>query len=189
MATENWEVVIFQDLGSNPASMEAGKACDAYGCFPGHVIEQADAEQAYVQADLKGTVTWINIPEEGWPADWWNADGTPKYKRPVVRLLKALYGHPDAGTFWEGHCDKALQKQGFKPIPNWGSCYFHNKMKVFLTVYVDDFKMSGPPDACKCAWKRIRTDLQIEDPISVDHYLGCKHNPFERRIGKTIVRG
>ena len=29
----------------------------------------------------------------------------PKYHQPVVRVLKALYGHPDSGTYWEKHCD------------------------------------------------------------------------------------
>ena len=60
---------------------------------------------------------------------------------------------------------------------------------MFLTVYVDDFKMSGPPMACKGAWELIRTDLRIEDPTPVDHYLGCKHIPFEKKVDKIIVRG
>lgn len=62
---------IFQDLGSSPASMEASKNLYCYGCFPGHDIEQADSEQAYVQAELSSTETWVNIPEEAWPASWW----------------------------------------------------------------------------------------------------------------------
>ena len=47
---QEYETAIFQDLGSSPASMEASKNIDCYDCFPGHSIEQADAEQAYVQA-------------------------------------------------------------------------------------------------------------------------------------------
>lgn len=31
---------------------------------------QADAMQAYVQATLGGTETWVEIPEEGWPQEW-----------------------------------------------------------------------------------------------------------------------
>ena len=48
----NW--AIFADLGSSPASMEAARAADAYGLFPGHAIQQSDAEQAYTQAWLRG---------------------------------------------------------------------------------------------------------------------------------------
>ncbi len=64
---QNWEVALFQDLGSCPATMEAGKAVDAHGCFPGHIVQQSVAEQAYVQADLKGSETWVLLPEDAWP--------------------------------------------------------------------------------------------------------------------------
>ena len=79
--------------------MQSGKAVDAYGCFPDNACEQADAEQAYVQAKLLGAETWVALPEEAWPKDWFKSDGTPKYRRPVVRLIQALYGHPDSGAF------------------------------------------------------------------------------------------
>ena len=61
---QDWGAALFQDLGSSPASMEASKAVDFYGCMDGHAIQQADAEQAYIQADLKGKETWILLPEE-----------------------------------------------------------------------------------------------------------------------------
>ena len=50
---QNWEAAMFQDLGSSPATMEAGKACDIYGSLPGYDVQQADAEQAYVQAPMR----------------------------------------------------------------------------------------------------------------------------------------
>jgi hypothetical protein len=103
VVTQNWEMAVFQDMGSNPSNMQSGKAAGCYGCMPGHTTEQADAEQAYIQAELSGTETWVALPPEAWPDSWYNASGTPKYQRPVVRLLRALYGHPDAGTFWEKH--------------------------------------------------------------------------------------
>jgi hypothetical protein len=101
VCTQNYEVAIFQDLGSSPASMESSKSVDCFGCFPGHDIQQADAEQAYVQAELTGVETWVAIPEDAWPEDWWvwpqgsvpGAAGVvkvPKYNRPVCKLLKAL---------------------------------------------------------------------------------------------------
>ena len=54
----------------------------------------------------------------------------------MVPLRKALYGHPDAGTFWEQHCDESVRAVGFEPI--------HEKLQLVLVVYVDDFKMAGP---------------------------------------------
>jgi len=48
---------VFEELASSPAGMEASKFCDAYGLIPGHAIMQADAEQAYTQADMRGNET------------------------------------------------------------------------------------------------------------------------------------
>ena len=48
--THNWEAAMFQGLGNAPATMEASRRTDCYGCFPGHGCEQSDAEQAYIQA-------------------------------------------------------------------------------------------------------------------------------------------
>ena len=71
----------------------------------------ADAAQAYIQATLRGTPCWIELPSEAVPEDdkeRWN-----QFKGPVVRLVKALYGHPDAGTFWEQRCDESVRAMGW----------------------------------------------------------------------------
>ena len=45
---------ILQDLGSSLATLQAAKVVDFFGCLLGHVVEVVDAEQAYVQAEMKG---------------------------------------------------------------------------------------------------------------------------------------
>ena len=54
VVNQSWETAVFQDLGNSPATMDASRAADCYGCFPGHKTEIADAVQAYTQARLKG---------------------------------------------------------------------------------------------------------------------------------------
>ena len=56
---QNWEAAMFQDLGSNPATMEASRAADFYGSCPDNETQIADAEQACIQARLTGTPCWI----------------------------------------------------------------------------------------------------------------------------------
>ena len=56
----------------------------------------ADAIRAYIQADLKGSRFFVELPPEAWPS-WVKLQD---YRRPVVRLRKALYGHPDSGAMW-----------------------------------------------------------------------------------------
>ena len=93
---------MFNELSSCPATMQAGKACDAFGLIAGHDIQLCDAEQAYIQADLGTTLrsadgsiqqveTWVRIPKNRQPKEW------SKMIDPVVPLKKALYGHPDSG--------------------------------------------------------------------------------------------
>ena len=94
---QNHNYAIFQDLGSSLATLQAAKAVDFFGCLPDHAVEVVDAEQAYIQADMKGDPTWVCLPPEARP-DWWQKK-CPNLRRLVCRLLNALYGHPDAGTY------------------------------------------------------------------------------------------
>ncbi|CAE7292249.1 unnamed protein product, partial [Symbiodinium sp. CCMP2456] len=64
---ESNDTALFSELGSSPATMEAGKTLDAYGHMPGNVCEQADGKQAYTQTKLKGAETWVRLPKERWP--------------------------------------------------------------------------------------------------------------------------
>ena len=63
---------------------------------------------------------------------------------PVWPLILALYGHPDSGGHWELHCATLLASMGFKELSPWRSCFWHEELRLFLVVYVDDFKLAGP---------------------------------------------
>ena len=109
---QHWEAAFFQDLGNSPASFEASRWADFYGCLPGHAVKLADAIQAYIQAKLKGPLCWVELPTDAWPPEiqcW-------KFRRPVVRLDKALYGHPDSGTMWEQHVTRKSKKLVLNPL-------------------------------------------------------------------------
>ncbi len=168
---QNWEAAIFQELGSSPAAMEAGNSCDFYGLLPGHRSEQSDAEQAYTQSLLRGTPTWVILPKGRWPPEW-VALGL---KNPVVPLRLALYGHPDAGGYWERHCEAHLLSVGFVPISEWRSCFWQSVLMLFLVVYVDDFKLSGPEVNLAKGWDLIQSGIATDAPHPMDLFLGCKH--------------
>jgi hypothetical protein len=65
------------------------------------------------------------------------------------------------------------------PIPDWRSCFWHSGLSLFLTVYVDDFKMSGPSANMAEGWRLIRQHVRTEAPQAVGKYLGCDHRPYE----------
>ncbi|CAE7775567.1 unnamed protein product [Symbiodinium sp. CCMP2592] len=152
--------------------MEAGKAADAFGLLPGHEIQVADGESAYTQAKLGGPATWVRLPKDRWLPEWHG-----KYHDPVVRLVLALYGHPDAGGFWEQHCEKALRSVGFEQCPDWKSVFRHPKLNLMLVVYVDDFKLSGPKANLAKGWELMASKIKLEPPSSIKRYLGCEHEP------------
>ena len=176
---QNFEAALFQDLGNSPASFESSRWADMFGCLPGHNVQLADAIQAYIQASLTGVACWVELPDEAWPP-WVNRKN---FRRPVVRLIKALYGHPDAGTMWEKHCDQAVKKLGFVPIgPNWPSMHYYSKLNLLLVVYVDDLKLAGPEANLAKGWTMLRSLLNIEPETDLGMYLGCTLKKGENRL-------
>eukprot|EP00435_Cladocopium_sp_Y103_P066300 s290_g28.t1 len=158
---------------------------DFYRCLPSHSVKLADAIQAYIQDKLKGLLCWVELPTDAWPA------GIPywKYRRPVVRLDKAFYGHPDSGTMLEQHCDEKVQQIAFKPIgEEWPSMYFHDELKLLLVIYVDDLKLAGPSGYLAKGWDMIRTVLRIEPEADLELYLGCVLSLDEAKLhdGKKV---
>jgi hypothetical protein len=149
---------------------------DALARFDGNDGEDSDAMGAYTQAEHAGEETWVHIPRDRWPAHWHG-----KYTRPVCRLRLNLYGHPLAGLFWEKHCRKALLECGFEPVTGWECLYKHTEEKLFLSVYVDDFKMAGNKANLAKMWKKLGTLLELEPPTPFDEnvYLGCGQQNIE----------
>ena len=166
-----WEAAFFQDLGNSPATFEASRWADFYGCLPGHGIKLADAIQAYIQAVLTGPPCWVELPEDAWPDDI----DFRKSRRPVVRLIKARYGHPDSGTMWEQHCDRKVRELDFvRPVgEEWPSMYFHKKLQLLLVIYVDDLKLAGPEENLTKGWEMLRSKLNIEPETDLGLDLGC----------------
>ncbi len=93
-----------------------------------------------------------------------------------MRKRDRLYGHHESGSFWEEHCDKCCKEAGFVPLGiEWPSTYHHPALGLFLVVYVDDFKLSGPAENLAKGWALLRKDLHIDKETGHGQYLGCGH--------------
>ena len=133
--------------------------------LPGNDVQMADAMQAYIQAKLSGVHCWVELPDEAWRP----SSSRHKFRRPVCRLLKARYGHPDAAA------RLYIQKVGFKPLGvEWPSLYFHPDLKLLLVIYVGDLKMAGPKEHLSKGWKMLRQELRLEEETALGLYLGCR---------------
>ena len=158
--------------------------------MPGYMQSTDDGYAAYCQCFLgggrgKGIRTFVDIPRHRWPKEW-----IGKYKRPVIQLILDLYGHPDAGGYWEKHCSKHLQSCGFDPIPNWPSMFWNAELQLMLMVYVDDFKLAGPKENLSKGWDIIRKAVDMEEPQKLGHLLGCTHEQFSMTLSDgTVING
>ena len=145
---EMGEVAMFENRGSSPATLESSKLVDAYGLVDDNDEEVSDAPQAYTQSRLRGSETWVVLPKEYWPDHFWEIDD------PVVPLDYSLYGHPDAGTFWEDKSHAKILSTGFERT-GWDSLFWHEELRCLLMVYVDDFRVSGPIANLPEVWSRL----------------------------------
>jgi hypothetical protein len=160
----------FREMQSGTNLMSAGKFLDIIGASPGCDVEIADALQAYTQCELGGDETWVELPRDQFPKTW------KQFRRPVVRLRLALYGHPLSGAFWEQYCATQLKKVGFEQIPQWEGCYALRRLGLVLSVYVDDFKLAGRASSLADGWKAVRSVLNMDEPTPLGKYLGCGHS-------------
>ncbi len=159
------------ELGSSPPSMEAAKALNAMGSLLGYKVKTGDARGAYTQSRLRGAETWVALPENRWPKAW-----KGKYRRPVVRLILSLYGHADAGGFWEEHCEEQLLSDGFERLAEeWQGVFWHEETCSLLIVCVDDFKLAAKHQEHDAIWKSIRAVIDMDPETLGGRFLGCSH--------------
>jgi hypothetical protein len=157
----------FSDIQMSPTTAAAIRLAIAIGSCPGAEAVVMDASAAYLQAPMKGPLTYITLPKELWPA-YWHAD----FKDPVVPLRRAMYGHPSSGLIWAEYCADKLLGVGFTPVAGWPST-FVNKAGVLLTLYVDDFLFAGKSEDVRLAAKAVSSVLDMGKTEALDKFLGC----------------
>ena len=78
-----------------------------------------------------------------------------------------------SGKYWENHFTEKLLKCDFEPIAGWECLFFHRRLKLILSVYVDDFKLVGRKESMKEGWKLItESGLVLDPPTPLGDYLG-----------------
>jgi hypothetical protein len=63
-------------------------------------------------------------------------------------------------------------------VPDWESVFYHPGLCLVLSIYVDDFKMSGPQATMRAGWALLRKHITLDDPEPSNIYLGCQHRIF-----------
>ena len=145
---------MFRELHSLPTNTQAVNLTLFLGLVEGFVIQTADPCAAFLQAPLSSTTpTWVTLPREFGLPSW---EG--RFRRPTVRLLKALYGHLEALAEWHSFFEGVICKHlGAELVDGLPSVHWLPKMRVVVTVYVNDILAVGPPKALEEFWRVMLT--------------------------------
>ena len=168
---EHGALAVYQELAANPTTINTANSNIAYGCLPGNKTTQADAIRAYIQATLNNVcATWVAIPFDLWPASW-----KGRFRKPMCKLIRALYGHPESGAHWEQHLTRCIIELGGVAVEGHPSSFWFAQSRLLLTVYVDDLLLSGPETFHEQFWKILGAKIDIDPPAPLSRFLGRSH--------------
>ena len=76
---------------------------------------------------------------------------------------------------------------GWEKVSNWECLFVHREKGLFLSVYVDDIKLTGRKQNIHLMWKVLNKEVDLGEPTSfLDHEnLGCTQRQCE--ISRDIV--
>ena len=112
----------------------------------GLVAVGADVSNAFAEADGPHAPVYMYIDDTY--RDWWtNHLGRPPIPKDcnVVRVWKAIQGHPESPRLWERHIDRILRETGFKPTTH-EPCLYSGTVNGELVLFlrqVDDFSVAA----------------------------------------------
>ena len=179
--TEDNTLAVLQEAKVNPTGLVGLNMNLMYGCCPGHHSSQSDVVRAYTQSLLKTLVeTWVELPSELTPPEF------SKLKRPCVKLVKSLYGHPESGYHWHNRFTQVMEAMEGVHMSNFQSSFWFPKSRMLLTLYVDDMVLSGPSGRHDSFWAELRKHLEIENPTKVERILGRKQVMFSDETGSYV---
>ena len=179
--TEDNTLAVLQEAKVNPTGLVGLNINLAYGCCKGNSSTQSDVVRAYTQSYLQTVVpTWVELPGELVPPEH------AHIRRPCVKLVKALYGHPEAGWHWNNRFCEVMKLMQGTHLPNFQSSYWFPHRSLLLTLYVDDMVLSGPSSEHQSFWSELSRHLEFEEPTSVDRILGRKQQSYEDDSGSYV---
>ncbi|CAK0891196.1 unnamed protein product [Prorocentrum cordatum] len=178
-------VDLYQEVSSSPVSFAAVRCTLAIAVLLQLQVSVCDALQAYLQASISGpgrVPTWVEIPREWWPSSWYhNGDRSrPRFVRPVCLLLRALYGHPEAGALWEHLFEGILKALHWEPVASWPGVFLHPDGSI-LNVYVDDVLLAAAIGRAAAHWRDLFKAIDFKDDAAdISRFVGAHYllDPF-----------
>ena len=132
----------------------------------GLIAVGADVSNAFAEAPPPEAPLYMYIDENY--RDWW----ANHMKRPpipkeynVVRVNRAIQGHPESPRLWEKHIDRILKDVGPTPATH-EPCLYRGTVEgqsIFFLRQVDDFTVTGPTtDICNNIINYINSKMTMD---------------------------
>ena len=112
-----------------------------------HIVIGADASNAFAEAPPPKAPLYVYLDQQF--REWWTHKGYPPIHQShkVMRVKKALQGHPESPRLWAQLIHKIITKLGFTPCHHEPCLYVNNDYKghkIYFLCQVDDFAVSAP---------------------------------------------
>ena len=150
---DSWAYAVFTEQGSSASQMTAAKVMDV------------------MAPRLWWTSSWCNIcqnvqiygyvfHDNNWPKSW---DKIEDCGSSWKKLVRTPTGKTFEGT---GSPNIFYWNLDGKKVPNWECLFVHRKQKLFLSVYVDDIKMSGRKQNVTPVRKKLMKNVDLDEQTS-----------------------
>ena len=162
-----------------------------------YIVVGADASNAFAEAPPPKAPLYVYIDTQF--REWWEEKGyAPLHpSQKVMRVKKALQGHPESPRLWTILIDKIIQDLGFKPCHHEPCLYVntnYNGEKVYFLRQVDDFAISARTEAiANEVINKINSKLSIDiKPLGIiNRFNGVdiqQSRHFIKLYNKTYIR-
>lgn len=132
----------------------------AYAAHHGYKVRHVDVTSAFLNAPLDKPIYMVQPLY------------LPQVSGMVCKLNRAIYGLRTAPRRWQETLAKSLASKGYQRLTADRNLY--RKNGVLLSVYVDDFKITGPDHEIESTVQDLRSLYTIKDLGSISHYLGME---------------
>ena len=103
-----------------------------------------------------------------------------------MRLLRPLYGHPEAGDDWFQHLAEVMKGMGFSSVENFPSLWWNETSRVLVAAYVDDIICSGRESEVAKVWAILKKKIELDGVTVPGRYLGRDHEICEGPGGRSM---
>lgn len=132
----------------------------AYAAQHNYAVRHVDITSAFLNASLDEPIYMVQPYH------------LPHMPGMVCKLQKAIYGLRTAPRRWQETLSQSLIGKGFQRLQ--GDRNLYRRGPMLMSVYVDDFKLTGPAIEVESALKDLQSLYQVKDLGPISSYLGME---------------